>query len=80
MAKTTKPKLPSLKYFTVVYLVLPINGSSRSMPAYVCVVWPPSPNLIFQCPTGSVQSSTPDPAPAAPRCHEQLTDLSQNLC
>lgn len=50
------------------------------MPAYVCVVWPPSPNLIFQRPTGSVQSSTPDPAPAAPRGHEQLTDLSQNLC
>jgi hypothetical protein len=80
VAKTTKPKLPSLKYFTVVYLALPINGSSRSMLAYVCVMWGPSLNFLFQRPTGSVQSSIPDPVPAAPRCHEHLTDPLQNLC
>ena len=80
MAKTTKPKLPSLKYFTVVYLALPINGSSRSMLACVCVTWATRLNLIFERPTGSVQSSTPDPVPAAPRCHEHLTAPVQNLC
>jgi hypothetical protein len=79
VAKTTKPKLPSLKYFTVVYLVLPINGSSRSILAYVCVMWPRQSEPYLSVSNWLGMSSTLDPESATVWCHDYLGELSQRL-